>query len=102
MFMYAPLFSSYSQKLLALKATRVDFAVEILLGQALDGLNVNPHNSYLNILESSSSAEFARSITLFEEALACVEESPARPTRKVSARFSASATPSPMKIGSRR
>jgi hypothetical protein len=73
MFMYAPLFSSYSQKLLALKATRVDFAVEILLGQALDGLNVNPHNSYLNILESSSSAEFARSITLFEEALACVE-----------------------------
>jgi hypothetical protein len=73
LFMYAPLFSSYSQKLLALKNTRVDFAVAVLLGKALDGLGVNPHFSYLNILKGPSSVDFDRSITLFEEVLDCVE-----------------------------
>ncbi|WP_434607717.1 hypothetical protein J3P80_04510 [Pseudomonas sp. D2-30] len=72
--MYAPLFASHSQRLVALKKTRVDFAVQVLLGEALEGLEVNPHNNYLNTLTDVSGAEVVSSVTLFDEALACVEK----------------------------
>lgn len=48
--MNTKLFSSYSEKLLALKNTRVDFAVQVLLGRYLEALGVNPFSSYLNTL----------------------------------------------------
>lgn len=71
--MYAPLFASYSQRLAALKETRVDFAVLVLLGEALEGLETSPYHLYLNTRVDLSGSEVVSSVTLFDEALACVE-----------------------------
>ncbi|MCW1245195.1 hypothetical protein OC610_12330 [Pseudomonas sp. SAICEU22] len=68
--MYASFFSSTSQRLAALKKTRVDFAVRVLLGQALEKLRINPHTTYL----TTASEENLSSVTLFDETLACVEK----------------------------
>lgn len=72
--MNTQLFSSYSEKLLALKKTRVDFAVQVLLGRYLEALGVNPLNSYLNTLADFPNPEVGTSETLFDEALAWVEK----------------------------
>lgn len=72
--MHTKLFSSYSEKLLALKNTRVDFAVQVLLGDYLEALGVNPFSTYLNTLENFPNPEVGSSETLFEEALAWVEK----------------------------
>lgn len=72
--MNTQLFSSYSEKLRALKNTRVDFAVKVLLGDRLDGLGVNPLNTYLNTLADFPNTEVGSSETLFDETLACVVE----------------------------
>ncbi|MCJ8203692.1 hypothetical protein [Pseudomonas sp. RGM2987] len=68
------LFTSYSEKLLALKNTRVDFAVQVLLGEHLDALGVNPFTHYLNTLAAAADPLVGSSTTLFEEALAWVEK----------------------------
>ncbi|KGU86787.1 hypothetical protein [Pseudomonas mediterranea] len=68
------LFSSHSERLLALKKTRVDFAVRVLLGQALEARGINPHANYLTTLVDVSSAKVHSSETLFDVALGCVEE----------------------------
>ncbi|SCW68996.1 hypothetical protein [Pseudomonas sp. NFACC05-1] len=72
--MNTKLFSSYSEKLLALKNTRVDFAVQVLLGRYLEALGVNPFSSYLNTLADFPNPEVGSSETLFDEALAWVEK----------------------------
>lgn len=72
--MNTQLFSSYSEKLLALKKTRVDFAVQVLLGRYLEALGVNPLNSYLNTLADFPNPEVGTSETLFDEALTWVEK----------------------------
>lgn len=66
-------FSSYAKRLDALKVTRVDFAVSVLLGQHLDPLGINPHSNYLNTLADSQKEEVASSVSLYDEALAYVE-----------------------------
>lgn len=68
------LFSSNLNRLLALKNTRVDFAVQVLLGHSLEALGVNPFNTYLNTLADFPNPEVGSSTTLFDEALACVEK----------------------------
>jgi len=68
------LFSYYSEKLLALKNTRVDFAVQVLLGEHLEPLGVNPINNYLNTLAAFPDSHVGLSRTLMDEALACVEK----------------------------
>lgn len=71
--MYAPLFASYSQRLAALKKTRVDFAVQVLLGEALEELETSPYHLYLNARDTIAGTEVVSSVTLFDEALACVQ-----------------------------
>lgn len=68
------LFYSNLDRLLALKNTRVDFAVQVLLGQSLEALGVNPFNNYLNTLADFPHPEVGTSETLFDAALACVEK----------------------------
>ncbi|MBC3363238.1 hypothetical protein [Pseudomonas sp. SWRI154] len=72
--MNTPLFSSYSERLVALKNTRVDFAVQVLLGDRLEVLDLSPHSTYLNTLTDLADVTSATSRTLFDEALACVEK----------------------------
>lgn len=72
--MNTQLFSSYSEKLLALKKTRVDFAVQVLLGRYLEALGVDPFSSYLNTLADFPNPQVGISETLFDEALAWVEK----------------------------
>ncbi|WP_339477917.1 MULTISPECIES: hypothetical protein [unclassified Pseudomonas] len=72
--MNTQLFSSYSEKLLALKNTRVDFAVQVLLGRYLEALGVSPSSTYLNTLAAFPNPEVGSSETLFDEALAWVEK----------------------------
>lgn len=72
--MHNQLFSSNLNRLLALKNTRVDFAVQVLLGHSLEALGINPFNSYLNTLADFPNPEVGTSTTLFDEALACVEK----------------------------
>lgn len=68
------LYSSYSEKLLALKNTRVDFALQVLLGEHLETLGVNPLKNYLNTLAAFPDLQVISSRTLLDEALACVEK----------------------------
>ncbi|WVV47666.1 hypothetical protein THH46_26235 [Pseudomonas sp. NA13] len=72
--MNTQLFSSYSEKLLALKRTRVDFAVQVLLGRYLEASGVNPLSTYLNTLAAFANPEVESSETLFDEAMAWVEK----------------------------
>jgi hypothetical protein len=72
--MNTPLFSSHSERLVALKNTRVDFAVQVLLGHYLEPLGINPFTAYVNTLKNFPSPEVGSSRTLFEETLACVEK----------------------------
>ncbi|MCP2076294.1 UNVERIFIED_ORG: hypothetical protein J2Y77_005730 [Pseudomonas lini] len=72
--MNTQLFSSYSEKLRALKNTRVDFAVQVLLGRYLEALGVNPLHTYLNTLADFPKPEVGTSETLFDETLAWVEK----------------------------
>ena len=67
------LFFSHSERLLALKKTRVDFAVRVLLGQALEARGINPHANYLTTLVDVSSAKVHSSETLFDVALGCAK-----------------------------
>ncbi|MDO7900253.1 hypothetical protein [Pseudomonas citrulli] len=68
------MFSSYSQRLQALKNTRVDFAVQVLLGEQLEALGLNPHNLYLNTVAGYPDPQVETSRTLFDETLACVQK----------------------------
>ncbi|WLH00260.1 hypothetical protein PSH92_23345 [Pseudomonas beijingensis] len=72
--MNTPLFSSHSERLIALKSTRVDFAVQVLLGHYLEPLGVNPFTAYVNTLKPFPSPEVESSRTLFDETLAWVEK----------------------------
>jgi len=72
--MTTPLFSSYSERLIALKKTRMDFAVQVLLGHYLEPLGINPFTVYLNTLQRFPSQEVESSQTLFDETMACVEK----------------------------
>ncbi|SCW94419.1 MULTISPECIES: hypothetical protein [unclassified Pseudomonas] len=72
--MNTPLFSSHSERLQALKNTRVDFAVQVLLDHYLEPLDVNPFTAYVNTLVDFPKLETATSRTLFEETLAWVEK----------------------------
>lgn len=72
--MNTPLFSSHSERLIALKNTRVDFAVQVLLGHYLEPLGINPFTAYVNTLKDFPSPEVGSSRTLFDETLACVEK----------------------------
>ena len=67
-------FSTYSERLLALKLTRVDFAVQVLLGDHLEALGLNPHNLYLNTVAGFPDPQVETSRTLFDETLACVQK----------------------------
>ena len=64
-------FFSYS-KIMALKKTRADFAVEVLLAERLQKLGVNPFKCYLNTLDELL-GNVISSKTLFEETLEWVE-----------------------------
>lgn len=87
--MNTPLFSSHSERLFALKNTRVDFAVQVLLGHYLEPLGVNPFTAYVNTLEDFQNPVVKTSRTLFDEALACVEkQSPPTYTQGISNIFS--------------
>jgi hypothetical protein len=72
--MNTPLFSSHSERLIALKSTRVDFAVQVLLGHYLEPLGINPFTAYVNTLKPFPSSGVESSRTLFDETLACVEK----------------------------
>lgn len=72
--MNTPLFSSHSERLIALKNTRVDFAVQVLLGHYLEPLGINSFATYVNTLKRFPSPEVESSRTLFDETLACVEK----------------------------
>jgi hypothetical protein len=72
--MHTPFFTSSSERLLALKNTRVDFAVQVLLGDDLYPLGVNPLITYINTLTDFPNSEACTSQTLFDEALTCVEK----------------------------
>lgn len=67
-------FSSYSEWLNTLKQTRTDFAVRFLLEQHLDPLGINPDSAYVNTLDDVLTGEVGTSVSLFDEALACVEQ----------------------------
>ena len=72
--MNTPLFSSHSERLIALKNTRVDFAVQVLLGHYLEPLGINPFTAYVNTLKAFPSPDVESARTLFDETLACVEK----------------------------
>lgn len=72
--MNTPLFSSHSERLLALKKTRVDFAVQVLLDHYLEPLGINPFTAYVNTLINFPALETGTSRTLFEETLDWVEK----------------------------
>lgn len=87
--MNTPLFSSHSERLIALKNTRVDFAVQVLLGHYLEPLGINPFTAYVNTLKRFPSREVESSRTLFDETLDCVEkQSPPTYTQGISHLFS--------------
>lgn len=67
-------FSSHAKRLDALKRTRVDFAVRFLLGQHLEPMGINPHFNYLSTLADHLKPEVGTSVSLFDEALACIEQ----------------------------